>query len=75
MSEQTSLILSRRSLVTGLASLLAAPAIVRASSLMPIRNNLTVECWGAGEASVAYSIPTDFYGNEEMQARIACIGA
>lgn len=29
--------LSRRGLLTGLASLLAAPAIVRASSLMPVK--------------------------------------
>ena len=29
--------ISRRGLITGLASLLAAPAIVRASSLMPVR--------------------------------------
>lgn len=30
--------LSRRGLITGLASLLAAPAIVRAESLMPIKS-------------------------------------
>lgn len=29
--------LSRRSLITGLASFLAAPAIVRASSIMPVK--------------------------------------
>jgi hypothetical protein len=29
--------LSRRSLITGLASLVAAPAIVRVSSLMPVK--------------------------------------
>lgn len=29
--------LSRRSLITGLVSLVAAPAIVRASSLMPVK--------------------------------------
>jgi hypothetical protein len=31
------MVLSRRSLITGFASLLAAPAIVRASSLMPVK--------------------------------------
>ena len=31
------MILSRRGLITGLASLVAAPAIVRASSLMPVK--------------------------------------
>lgn len=31
------MLLSRRSLITGLASFLAAPAIVRASSLMPVK--------------------------------------
>lgn len=30
-------IITRRSLITGLASLIAAPAIVRAESLMPVR--------------------------------------
>lgn len=29
--------LTRRGLITGLASLLAAPAVVRASSLMPVK--------------------------------------
>ena len=32
--------LSRRSLITGLISLVAAPAIVRASSLMPAKSSL-----------------------------------
>ena len=31
------MILSRRSLITGLASFIAAPAIVRASSIMPVK--------------------------------------
>jgi hypothetical protein len=31
------MLLSRRGLITGLASLVAAPAIVRASSLMPVK--------------------------------------
>ncbi len=31
------LVTSRRSLITGLASLIAMPAIVRASSLMPVK--------------------------------------
>lgn len=30
--------ISRRSFITGLATLIAAPAIVRASSLMPVRS-------------------------------------
>lgn len=33
------MILSRRSLITGFAALLAAPAIVRAGSLMPIKTD------------------------------------
>ena len=32
--------LSRRSLITGLISMMAAPAIVRASSLMPVKQML-----------------------------------
>jgi hypothetical protein len=35
--------LTRRSLVTGLISLVAAPAIVRAGSLMPVRQMLDAE--------------------------------
>lgn len=34
----TDLILPRRKFLTGLASLIAAPAIVRASSLMPVKS-------------------------------------
>ncbi len=36
------LVTSRRSLITGLISFVAAPAIVRASSLMPIKTMLWV---------------------------------
>jgi hypothetical protein len=36
------LLTSRRSLITGLISLVAAPAIVRASSLMPVKTVLWV---------------------------------
>ena len=47
--------LSRRSLITGLASLLATPSIVRASSLMPVRGyilrgNLNHPLWICGVA-------------------------
>ena len=47
------MIISRRGLITGLVSLVAAPAIVRAGSLMPVR----VWSWtgvdlGAGDASI-----------------------
>jgi len=34
---RSGMLLSRRGLITGLASFLAAPAIVRASSLMPVK--------------------------------------
>lgn len=34
----TSVILHRRTFLTGLASIIAAPAIVRASSLMPVKS-------------------------------------
>lgn len=44
------MILSRRSLITGLVSLVAAPAIVRASSLMPVKT------WVPLEGATAYQI-------------------
>jgi len=40
---------TRRSLITGLASLLVAPAIVRVESLMPIRGVLLAAFSGEGE--------------------------
>lgn len=36
--------MNRRGFIAGAASLIAAPAIVRATSLMPVRNRLTE--WG-----------------------------
>jgi hypothetical protein len=39
---------SRRSLITGLVSFLAAPAVVRAASLMPVkalRSDVVIETW------------------------------
>lgn len=38
--------LTRRSLITGLVSLVAAPAIVRVSSIMPVRP-VQMRRWGA----------------------------
>ena len=40
--------LSRRSLITGLVSFVAAPAIVRASSLMPVKAWADVAMWFPG---------------------------
>lgn len=40
------IITSRRSLITGLAALIAAPAIVKASSLMPVRSIARFERYG-----------------------------
>ena len=37
--------LNRRSIITGLISLVAAPAIVRATSIMPVRAVLERELW------------------------------
>jgi hypothetical protein len=45
--------LSRRSLITGLISLVAAPAIVRAGSLMPVKlleASMRFTSYGVGEA-------------------------
>lgn len=39
----TNLILPRRKFITGLVSLMAAPAIVRASSLMPVK--VVIDPW------------------------------
>lgn len=41
------MVITRRGLITGLASLLAAPAIVRASSLMPVKMLPTGALFGA----------------------------
>lgn len=39
--------LERRSFITGLISLVAAPAIVRAGSLMPVKAMVGLEDWGS----------------------------
>lgn len=39
------MIVSRRSLITGITSIIAAPAIVRAESLMPIRAPKLITYW------------------------------
>lgn len=46
--------LERRSFITGLVSLVAAPAIVRAGSLMPVK--VMVETRPVYEVEVAYGI-------------------
>lgn len=47
--------LTRRSLITGLISLVAAPAIVRAGSLMPVKVMATdAECQAVVNAMVSY---------------------
>lgn len=39
--------LERRTFITGLVSLIAAPAIVRAGSLMPVRAMPDLDAWGS----------------------------
>lgn len=47
---------SRRSLITGLVSFVAAPAIVRASSLMPVKRTLSFEELLAERINEAYAV-------------------
>lgn len=58
--------LNRRSLITGLISLVGAPAIVRAGSLMPVktmfhRQALTTEPWGKYDWRMAS--PEEIFGD------------
>lgn len=48
--------INRRSLITGLVSFVAAPAIVRASSLMPVKAMEPVRIWKPSDYSVAEKI-------------------
>ncbi len=63
--------LNRRSLITGLISLVAAPAIVRAGSLMPVKLvELSIEDLlrlriADAERVLAVSMQTIIYGNSE----------
>lgn len=49
------MITSRRSFITGLVSFVAAPAIVRASSLMPVKN-FSITNIGSGYPEMAFDI-------------------
>lgn len=52
--------LSRRSLITGLISLVAAPAIVRAGSLMPVKLMMTDAEWEEGVGVYRASAAPEF---------------
>ena len=49
------MLLARRSFLTGLASALAAPAIVKASSLMPVKA-LKLDMWTLRDYGVGFEI-------------------
>ncbi|MHB8272702.1 hypothetical protein [Bradyrhizobium sp.] len=62
--------LSRRSLITGLISLVAAPAIVRAGSLMPVK---VMEPVRVSDLIVSFTAQVDHYASGEMQDAIGRI--
>lgn len=65
--------LSRRSLITGLISLVAAPAIVRVSSIMLVKQILepvlAVSDWGHGDVTIITFYQNRVFGvlNQEPQ--------
>ena len=68
-------ITSRRSLITGLVSLLAAPAIVRASNLMPVKavptDELLTQAWTYNLATLKYEgvmVPYDVFNARLAEA-------
>lgn len=60
---------NRRSLITGLISLIAAPAIIRAGSLMPVKTILPLSEWEpigevfAGQIQYAPTLIDGSYGS------------
>lgn len=49
-------ILTRRGFIAGLASALAAPAIVRVDAIMPVRNPFWRECWVLSPGSAIHGL-------------------
>jgi hypothetical protein len=60
------MLISRRGLITGLASLVAAPAIVRASSLMPVKAIPDEWVFAAHERGINGLIP--YYTQDYIRA-------
>jgi hypothetical protein len=70
-TEVTALI-GRRGFIAGLACLVAAPAIVRAGSLMPVRAML-IEPYGIGSATqmIAQPLPPEWMNMREVTEKYA----
>ncbi len=62
-----SALLTRRSLLGGLAALLAAPAIVRAQSLMPIK---VPPLWVPPQEAIIYILGTDQFGRYMVERMV-----
>lgn len=65
--------ISRRKLLTGLISFIAAPAIVRASALMPVKSTVispTIVLWG-DSITIGCGINDLSLGPEEVLARMS----
>jgi hypothetical protein len=54
-------VINRRSLITGLISLVAAPAIVRAGSLMPVRQMLEPEWMAIDYGGFVINLPAEYH--------------
>lgn len=72
------MITSRRSLITGFASLLAAPAIVRASSIMPVKawaDGAIVHVTGCDDLLYITMRGYNIFTGEPISMRMPIIGA